>query len=191
LGSQLTGQQIYQYRLIFPYETGTVVNLGTNIDCSSVEGEVKYSLTPTVPSKLNFALTPEANQLQVEAEIPTESNISVLQVTVAPEPQFNFSFMQAICPWLTLGGILGYSHKSGDVTRSIGGIMSYGDNSLFFQKDNNVSGCFDSLIFLRKYLFCSTLSGGNGSRGYHSRYIFAILCIVLCYYILISMHNGV
>ena len=35
-------------------------------------------------------------------------------------------------------GLVGVSTKSGEVTKSYGGILNYGDSSLYFIKDNNV-----------------------------------------------------
>ncbi len=56
LGSQATGQPIYQYRIIIPFDDGKLINVATDADCSSVEGEVKVPLTPNMVSKSSFVV---------------------------------------------------------------------------------------------------------------------------------------
>ncbi len=53
----MTGRPIYQYRIIFPFDDGKLINLATDVDCSSVDGEVKIPLSPSVQSKTNFSVS--------------------------------------------------------------------------------------------------------------------------------------
>ena len=56
LGSQATGQPIYQYRLIFPLEEKGVVNVSTDMDLN-VEGEARYAMTDNISAKSNFVVS--------------------------------------------------------------------------------------------------------------------------------------
>jgi hypothetical protein len=52
----MTGQQIYQYRLILPFDDGKLLNVASNIDFSSVEGEVKVPINANINSKASFVV---------------------------------------------------------------------------------------------------------------------------------------
>jgi hypothetical protein len=54
LGSQATGQPIYQYRIIFA-DDDKFLNMSTDADIN-VEGEVKWPLVQNVLGKLNFTV---------------------------------------------------------------------------------------------------------------------------------------
>jgi len=56
IGSQLTGQQIYQYRLILPFDDGKLINVATNVDLSSVEGEIKIPINSNLNAKATFVV---------------------------------------------------------------------------------------------------------------------------------------
>lgn len=55
LGSQATGQPIYQYRVILPFEE-RVINVATDMDFN-IEGEVKYPFSSRLASKTTFAVS--------------------------------------------------------------------------------------------------------------------------------------
>jgi hypothetical protein len=55
LGSQVTGQPVYQYRVILPFEE-KVINVATDMDFN-IEGEVKYPISPSISTKTNFAVS--------------------------------------------------------------------------------------------------------------------------------------
>lgn len=57
IGSQVTGQPIYQYRLILPYDEGGLVNVSSNADMSSVDGEIKHPINPNLSLKSNFSVS--------------------------------------------------------------------------------------------------------------------------------------
>lgn len=120
IGSQMTGQQIYQYRLILPFDDGKLVNVATNIDFSSVEGEVKVPINANINSKASFVVSihiadfngstnyffqlAEHSQLQGDLEVNDDSSIAHFQVVQGGEPSLSMSYMQCISPFVTLGG---------------------------------------------------------------------------------------
>lgn len=58
LGSQATGQPIYQYRLILPFDD-KLVNVATDMDFN-IEGELKCPLSTNFSSKANFVVRYES-----------------------------------------------------------------------------------------------------------------------------------
>lgn len=54
LGSQATGQPIYQYRIIYA-DDDKFMNISTDADIN-VEGEIKWPLAPQTLGKLNFTV---------------------------------------------------------------------------------------------------------------------------------------
>lgn len=55
LGSQATGQPIYQYRIILPFDESTVLNCATDADFN-IEGDYKMSLSKNITWKVAFAV---------------------------------------------------------------------------------------------------------------------------------------
>lgn len=54
IGSQATGQSIYQYRIILPFEE-KLLNIASDLDFN-IEGEVKLPLSEKISSKSNFVV---------------------------------------------------------------------------------------------------------------------------------------
>jgi hypothetical protein len=54
LGSQATGQPIYQYRLILPFDD-KVVNVATDMDFN-IEAEIKCPISANLSTKTNFTV---------------------------------------------------------------------------------------------------------------------------------------
>lgn len=144
IGSQLTGQQIYQYRLILPFDDGKLVNVATNIDLSSVEGEVKVPINSNINSKATFVLA-EHSQLQGEVEINDDSSLVQFQIVKSAEPSLSISYMQSITPFLTLGGLGTFSQKSKAFSKSFGGIYNDGETVIAAHIDSSWK-----LMYLRK-----------------------------------------
>jgi hypothetical protein len=57
LGSQAVGQPLCTYRLILPFDDGKFINVGSNIDFSQVDGEVKVPIASNILSKTTFAVS--------------------------------------------------------------------------------------------------------------------------------------
>jgi len=55
IGSQATGQPIYQYRLILPFDE-RVVNVATDMDFN-IEGEIKSPISKNIVGKSNFMVS--------------------------------------------------------------------------------------------------------------------------------------
>ena len=53
VGSQNTGQPIYQYRMILPFDDDKMINVATDLDMN-LEGELKAGITPNISVKSNF-----------------------------------------------------------------------------------------------------------------------------------------
>jgi hypothetical protein len=51
------GQPLCNYRLILPFDDGKFVNVGSNIDFSQVDGEVKIPIASNVLTKTTFAVS--------------------------------------------------------------------------------------------------------------------------------------
>lgn len=56
IGSQNTGNPIYQYRVILPLADDKVVNVGTDLDFN-VECEVKVPVTSNILAKTSFTVS--------------------------------------------------------------------------------------------------------------------------------------
>lgn len=57
LGSQATGQPIYQYRIILPSDDGRMLNVATDAEFNSVEGEIKLPIQSNVTAKTSFVVS--------------------------------------------------------------------------------------------------------------------------------------
>ena len=57
IGSQALQQPIYQYRLILPFDDGKVINVASDVEMNSVEGEVKVPLASNIMAKSNFVVS--------------------------------------------------------------------------------------------------------------------------------------
>lgn len=67
LGSQQTGQPIYQYRVIMPFED-KVINVATDLDFN-IEGEVKWPVNKDLSLKTNFAVSSFICKKRIVTEI--------------------------------------------------------------------------------------------------------------------------
>eukprot|EP01040_Poterioochromonas_malhamensis_P009803 gene9803-10647_t len=174
IGSQVTGRPIYQYRIIFPFDDGKLINLATDVDCSSVDGEVKIPLSPSVQSKTNFSLTSEQNQLQSELEIAGSSSTTLLQFAKSSDTVVSLSYMQSITPTLTLGGLGSYALKMGDLTTAVGASYADGDHSVYLQWDNNLKVMYQRRVNPNRVNLSTDLvvdDSGNSQMSLNAEYI--------------------
>lgn len=96
---------LYQYRIILPFdESGGMVNVASDASLN-VEGEVRYSVAPNVSSKVNFVVGEQQNLVTGDLEITDEHSNTLLQFAKGPESSASLSYMQALTPALSLGGM--------------------------------------------------------------------------------------
>jgi mitochondrial import receptor subunit TOM40 len=143
IGSQVTGQPIYQYRCILPYED-TVGSVATDMDFN-VEGDFKTPVHKNVMGKFNFSIGDQKKALTAELEHKDASSTTQLQFTREEEDAVSLSHMQAITPCLSLGGMGTLSPYTMALTTTFGGIYDLGDHVLAAQWDQQVR-----FVYLRK-----------------------------------------
>jgi hypothetical protein len=139
VGSQVTGQPIYQYRVILPFDDGKLINVAADADCNSVEGEFKIPVASNVTVKTNVVLSGEKNQFSADLELTDDSSTTQIEYASGDEPTLTASYMQALTPNVTLGGSGSYSLSSKSLSTALGGMLQWEDNTLSAQWDQNVS----------------------------------------------------
>lgn len=145
LGSQATGQPIYQYRLIFPVEDKALVNVSTDMDFN-IEGEAKYTITDNISTKSNLVLSEQQNSVSVDLEVTDSSSATQFQYAHSAEPSLSLSYMQSITPFLTLGGMGQYLIKERNMSTALGGLFELEDHTVAAQWDKSAL----RMLYLRK-----------------------------------------
>jgi hypothetical protein len=136
LGSQATGQPIYQYRLILPFDD-KMVNVATDMDFN-IEGEVKCPVSSSLAAKAAFVVGDQAKSLALTVEHNDEASAAQFVYSKAAENTLSMSYMQAITPYLTLGGQGVYQLKTKTLQTSFGGIFNRFDNQVACMWDNEL-----------------------------------------------------
>lgn len=133
MGASQIPVPIYQYRLVFPFDD-KMINVATDMDFN-VEGELKTPITKNIVAKSNFLVrsdnefpfsrfTPilpiiafsnatsiplsqlgDRKSLTAELEIVDESSATQLQYSTEGGNSFGMSYMQAVTPSISIGGI--------------------------------------------------------------------------------------
>jgi len=146
VGSQQTGQPIYQYRLILPFDD-KVVNVATDMDFN-VEGEVKGPLSflgKNINAKSNFVIGEQANNISVDVDMVDDSSATQFHFAKGTQSTLGVNYMQALLPCLVLGGSGQYNLGKGQLRTAIGGIYDRGENLVAAQWDNEFR-----ILFLRR-----------------------------------------
>lgn len=166
VGSQATGQPIYQYRLILPFEDDTgVLNAATDMDFN-VECEVKYLVAKNMLAKTNFSISEmQGNVLNLDLEVNDESSATHFQFSPTSDHQLMIGYMQSITPSLTLGGVGKYSMKLKKFSSGFGGIYEWDEHTVMAQWDNDFK-----LLYMRKvnpdrvHLFSDLTVAADGNK---------------------------
>ena len=95
--------------------------MATNVDLSSVEGEIKIPINSNLNAKATFVVgdnivflwlvlilfwlqLAEQSQLQGDLEVSDESSVTQFQVVQGAESSLTMTYMQSVTPSLSLGG---------------------------------------------------------------------------------------
>mmetsp|Transcript_7928 Transcript_7928/g.7081 ORF Transcript_7928/g.7081 Transcript_7928/m.7081 type:complete len:318 (+) Transcript_7928:43-996(+) len=135
---------IYQYRVIIPYDD-KILNVVTDLDFN-VEGELKYTLTKALLLKSNFTIGEQSNSLNVELEHTDEDSSSLIGLNNTDQQVVSIARMQALTPFLSLGGLGHYNVIQSKLETSFG--------ALYDNKEYVVAGQWDQnlrVMFLRKF----------------------------------------
>lgn len=132
IGSQ-KAPPIYQYRLILPFDD-KVINVASDADFN-IEGEIKYPIAKGVSAKSNFTIHEQGKNLSCDIDFSDESSTMQLSMDRSGGNTFGLSYMQAITPYLTLGGL--YKVTKGAPSTSFGGIFDYDNNNIVAQYEAN------------------------------------------------------
>lgn len=152
MGSKLNGP-IYQYRVILVNDEG-MINAGTDLEFNN-QIEIKYAVNKNLTTKCNINTIEHPNQGPMNSmgfEVELTDNCSASQVTYSVGGNegntFVTSYMQALNPYLSLGGSGKYYFNNKIFTTSFGGIFDYNNNVVVAQFDFN-SSVSSSPLFLR------------------------------------------
>lgn len=143
LGSQMTGQPIYQYRLILPFDE-KVISVATDMDLN-IESDVKYPLNENLTLKSNIAITDQKKMIAGEMEYCDKNSASNLTVTHEGDYTLNLSRMQSITPALSLGAAAEYKPKGHSLSTAFLGLYDHEENVLQAQWDTSLK-----LLYLRR-----------------------------------------
>lgn len=143
LGSQATGQPIYQYRIIFADEE-KFVNLSTDADIN-VEGEVKWPLTKGVLGKLNFTLADQAKNGFAEVHYSGDDWTGHVSLGRSPGWVVGCSYVQTVTEALSLGGAARWDIAKDAFSQSFAGAYDSGENLIAAKYDTNLQ-----ILYLRR-----------------------------------------
>ncbi len=123
VGSQQVGQ-LYQYRLILPFEDKTI-NVATDMDMN-IEGEVSANLTDSVSVSSNFGLG-QANKITVNCDMKDSVSATRFAYSAGEgPPAYAMSYVQAMTKNLQLGGKGNYGN--GLLKTTFGGMYNAEEN---------------------------------------------------------------
>ena len=131
-----------------PLDDGKLVNVASDADCNSVEGEVKIPIAGNVVAKTNFVLTGEKNQFSADVEMSDQSSTTQVEYALGDDHTVTASYMQTINSNLVLGGSGSYSLLSKSLTTALGGLLQWNDNLLAAQWDQNVRFALSGYLVL-------------------------------------------
>jgi len=143
VGSQVTGQPIYQYRIIFA-DDDKLVNIATDMDFN-IEGELKWPLLENVATKVNFAIAEQAKNVNAEVHYNGDNWTGHVLFGKNPGNVLGCSYVQALTPALSLGGFCQWDVAKGPVTTGFAGLYDDGDHVLAGKYDSNIH-----LMYLRR-----------------------------------------
>lgn len=106
LGSQLTGQQIYQYRLVYQDEE-KYANMGTDLDFN-MDGEVKKQLSERATIKARVVLNDNVKALDGDMDYLGETFAATGNISQNQGTSMSGSYMQSLSPSLVMGGTFNY-----------------------------------------------------------------------------------
>ncbi|CAE7754689.1 unnamed protein product, partial [Symbiodinium microadriaticum] len=126
IGSQATGQPIYQYRIVYANDD-EFVNVATDMDFN-IEGEIKWPLAENVTGKLNFTMADQSKNVNGEVQYSGESWTGHLLFGRNPGTSLGCSYVQAITPSLNAGGQCQYDLAKGEVSTGLAGMYDDGEH---------------------------------------------------------------
>lgn len=145
LGSQATGQPIYQYRIILPFDESTVLNCATDADFN-IEGDYKMSLSKNITWKVAFANGDNKQSLTTELEHTDSNSATSFQYAKDEEDVVTFGRMQAITPQLCLGAMGSMpTNRSMELSTTYGGMYDDSKNVVVVNWDSSLR-----LLYMRR-----------------------------------------
>eukprot|EP00604_Paraphysomonas_vestita_P000603 CAMPEP_0174825016 /NCGR_PEP_ID=MMETSP1107-20130205/41055_1 /TAXON_ID=36770 /ORGANISM="Paraphysomonas vestita, Strain GFlagA" /LENGTH=261 /DNA_ID=CAMNT_0016055699 /DNA_START=201 /DNA_END=986 /DNA_ORIENTATION=+ len=143
LGSQATGQPIYQYRIIFA-DDDKFINISTDADIN-VEGEVKWPLVKRTQGKLNFTLADQAKSGVAEVHYNGDNWTGHVSLGRSPGWVAGCSYVQAITPFLNLGGYARWDISKDAFSQGFVGAYDKEENLIAAKYDTNLQ-----ILYLRR-----------------------------------------
>lgn len=125
--------------MILPFDD-RIINVATDANFN-IEGEIKTPLTKSVSAKSNFQVGEHSNMINVDIDWSGTSHTAQAQFLKqsAASSALMLSYMQALTPSLSVGGMAQYQTDKGTLTTAYGGVYDKGENLLAAQWDTNVS----------------------------------------------------
>ncbi len=161
MGSKVNGP-IYQYRVILVNDEW-MINAGTDLEFNN-QIELKYAINKNLSTKCNINTIehpgqPPMNSIGCEVELTDNCSASQAVCSVGGHEGNTcaLSYMQAINPYLSLGGSGKYFFNTKIFSTSFGGVFDYNNNVVVAQYDHNssVSTSFFPLVCVSRLQLCN------------------------------------
>jgi hypothetical protein len=143
MGSKVNGP-IYQYRVILVNDQ-YMINAGTDLDANN-QIELKLAINKNLSTKCNINTIehpgqPPMNSIGCEVELTDNCSASQAVCSVGGHEGNTcaLSYMQALNPYLSLGGSGKYFFHTKIFSTSFGGVFDYNNNVVVAQYDHNSS----------------------------------------------------
>jgi hypothetical protein len=153
LGSQQAGN-IYQYRIILPFDDKTI-NVASDAD-GNVEGETRLALSPTTALKTNFVVSSRDSFLKLQLDALDASSAAQLEYSLSNSSSLGLSYMQAVHPCVSLGGLGQIDTSKRTCTVAAGGTYDDGTSIVTAILDSKVECSHPPHITRTRtsYLYC-------------------------------------
>lgn len=119
-----------------------MVNVATDADFN-IQGEIKTPITKSMAGKTNFELRDDVQHVSIDVDYTDSHSASQFQYSRVTGQQssqsLSLSYMQALSPALSLGGMGHYILSKGTVRLAFGGVYDKGENLIAAVWDKEVS----------------------------------------------------
>jgi hypothetical protein len=119
-----------------------VINVATDADFN-LQGEIKAPITKSISGKSNFDIRDDGQQISVDVDYTDSHSASQFQYQrVSGQQQLqtlSLSYMQALSPSFSLGGMGQYTLSKGTIKTGFGGVYDKGEHLIAALWDKEVS----------------------------------------------------
>jgi len=119
-----------------------LVNVATDADFN-IQGEIKTPITKSMTGKTNFELRDEIQHISIDVDYTDSHSASQFQYSRVTGQQsaqsLSLSYMQALSPAFSLGGMGQYTLSKGTIKLGFGGVYDKGENLIAAIWDKEVS----------------------------------------------------